>query len=117
LEGERRLTDLVEKERPAIGRLKAPLPGRHCAGECAAHVPEQLGFHQVLRDRPAVHDDERPFFAIGAPVYLTREELLARAGLAGDQHVDICCGDLFHPAKHLLKARTAADDVAKLLCI
>ena len=56
------------------------------ARERAAHVAEQLGLHQLVRDRRAVDRHERRRCAPRARVEEARGELLAGAGLAGEQH-------------------------------
>ena len=50
LQGERHVADLVEEDRPAVGRLEQPLVRLDRAGERAARVPEQLGLEQRLRE-------------------------------------------------------------------
>ena len=50
--------DLVEEERALVRLLEAALPGADRAGERAAHVAEQLGLEQRLRNRAAVDRDE-----------------------------------------------------------
>ena len=49
-----------------------------------------------------------------AIVDLARDELLARAGLAGDQHGDVGAGDLIDLLEHLDHGRARTDDRAKL---
>src|SRR5262249_47722102 len=56
------------------------------AGERAALVAEELRLEQRLRQRRAVHLDQRPLAARRAAVDQPREHLLAGAGLAGEQH-------------------------------
>ena len=54
LHGERDLRHFVEDQRAAGGHLEPPRPARHRAGEGAALVTEQLGFHEALGQRRAV---------------------------------------------------------------
>ena len=56
------------------------------AGERAAHVAEQLALDQVLGNRAAVDGDEALVAARAAGVDGARDDLLAGAALAGDQH-------------------------------
>ena len=44
--------DLVEEDRAAVGQREAALLGERRAGEGAAHVAEQLGLEQRLRESP-----------------------------------------------------------------
>ncbi len=86
LERQRRVVDLVEKHGPTLGRRQLSLVGAHRTGERALRVTEHLGFDQLVRDRGAVDRDEparaprRPF------VQQAGRDLLARAGLARQQH-------------------------------
>ncbi len=59
-------------------------------------MPEQLALDQRLGDRAAVERDEGALGAARAAVDLAGEHLLARAGLAQQQHVDVAGGDLVH---------------------
>jgi hypothetical protein len=76
--------DLVEEERALVGRLEEP--GLGLAGVCegAALEAEELGFQQGLRDRRAVHGDERPAAPAGL-VKLAGEKAFASARLTLDQ--------------------------------
>jgi hypothetical protein len=74
--------DLVEEDRAAISEREATLLGEGRTGEGAAHVPEQLGFEQRLRDGGAIHFDERHVALRAARVNRARDQLLAGAGLA-----------------------------------
>src|SRR5713226_486838 len=80
------VSDLVEKERAAVGRLELSLAPRHRARERPLLVPEQLGLDQLLRDGGAVHLHERLFDARGELVDGPGDELLAAAVLAVNQH-------------------------------
>ena len=60
LEIERELADLVEEQRAAVGGLDQALLVGAGAGEAALGVAEQLARDQLVRDRAAVDDDERP---------------------------------------------------------
>src|SRR4029079_15294675 len=95
------LPDLVQEQRAVIRRLKAPATAGDGPGEGALDVPEHLALHQILGDRAAVDRDEWALGAGAQAVELARDELLARAGLARDQHVDIRARHLLELAKHL----------------
>ena len=105
LQLDRHLADLVEEQRAAVGRLELALLVRDRAGERALDVAEQLALEQVLGDRAAVDRDERLAGARRAVVDLARDQLLAGAGLAGDQHRDVGRRDLLDLAEHLLHRR------------
>ena len=72
------------------------------AGERAALVAEQLALEQVLRDRGGVDGDERAARARAVLVQRTRDQLLARARLAGDEHGDDALAQAADGAEHVL---------------
>ncbi len=109
LGGRAHLRDLVEEERPAVGELEAAGPASRGAGERALLVPEDLALEQGLRDRRAVHGDERSATAPGVVVDRARHQLLARSALTEheDRRVGRC--DLLDLAGDLLHRRRACD--------
>jgi hypothetical protein len=54
------IADLVEKDGAAVGLLEAAAAVFVGAGERTALVAKQLGFEQLVGQRTAVLDDERP---------------------------------------------------------
>ena len=102
--------DLIEEDRAAIGfgEQTTLLPDR--AGERAAFVTEQFGLEQVFRKGAAV---DRHEFAAPAGVVMKgpRDQLLACARLARDQHRRRRPGDALHDREDLLHLRALADDV------
>ena len=80
------VADFVEEDRAAIGLLELAdlLLGR--AGERALLVAEQLRLDQLLGNRRAVHLHEALAAAQAVAVDRARDELLADAALALDQH-------------------------------
>ena len=86
LQLERELADLVEEERAAVGELEAPVRRCSRAGEGALLVAEELALDERRRERRAVDRDERPAAARARLVDRARDELLAGAGLAEEQH-------------------------------
>ena len=87
------LANLVEEERAARGQLEAAGLGADRAGEGAALVAEELGLHQVLGDGGAVDLDEGLVAAARVLVEGARDQLLAGAALAGDEHRGRRVGD------------------------
>ena len=81
--------DFVEEERPSIGLLKFSdfILGR--AGEAAFHVPEQLGFDELLRNRRAIDFDKCPVAAQARGVQGSRDEFLARSAFSVNQDAPI----------------------------
>ena len=86
LQFKRDLADLVEKERPAFGKLKASNPIAHRPREGTFCVAEELAFVQFPRHLGAVDFDERPFRPLAAPMDLPGDEFLAGAALSQDEH-------------------------------
>ncbi len=111
LRGHRQFADLVEEQRAARGfeELAGVLLGR--AGEGALLVAEQDRLHEIVGDRAAIDRDE----GLGAPVALAvdgaRDQLLADAGLALDQHRDVRRRGLLGAAQHGKHLWAAGDDV------
>ena len=106
----RHVADLVEKQRAALGLLEAAAAQGLRAGEGAALVAEQLGLEQVLGHRRGVDGDERLRRTGAVPVQRPRDQLLAGAGLAGDQHRGTRLRQPPDGAKHLLHRRRLAED-------
>ena len=86
LRGRGEQADVVEKQRPAVGRLEQTDAGVLGVGERAAFVPEELGLGERLGQRRAVDRDERPGGARALPVQPAGEDALAGAGFALDEH-------------------------------
>src|SRR5262249_53723836 len=82
---ERRLTDLVEKDRSVVRRLESSSPLTDGSGERALLVSEQLALEQAGRERRAVGLHERVRSARAAGVDGTGDQLFARAGLAENE--------------------------------
>ena len=71
---------------PPLACSISPARGAGRARERAARVAEQLVLEERVGERGAVERDERLLGARTARVQRARDELLPRAGLAGDQH-------------------------------
>ncbi len=97
--------------------LESSLPVRDGARERPAYVPEQLGLEQGLGNGAAVDGDE----ALGPPrtavVNRPCGELLADAGIAGDQHGARRRGHRANQVEHLKHDRGAADDAVQAKAI
>src|SRR5206468_11420247 len=91
---ERQAPDLVQEPRAAVGELEPALLRLDRAAERAALVAEQLALDQVPGDRGAVDLDERSGRAPRQLVDRVRDQLLAGAVLAGDEHPALRGADL-----------------------
>ncbi len=102
--------DLVEEDRAAIGQRElAALAGRR-AGERAAHVPEELRLEQGLRNRGAVHLDERHLALRAVIVDRARDHLLAGSGFPRDEDRALRSRDDFGRADDVLHPPAAAHE-------
>jgi hypothetical protein len=115
LKRERQLADLVEEDRAAVRRLERPGARRHRARERAARMPEQLALDDRARQRRAVDDHERPRRARRRVVDRARGQLLARAGLAQDQHRRVGLRHARHLREQLAHRHAATDQAAEIL--
>ena len=88
------------------------MPIAQRAGERALGVAEELALEQFARDRRAVDADQRPVAALAGLVDGARDQLLAGAGLAGDQHGGVGRRDQLDLAQRLLDRGAVADDAA-----
>ena len=86
LQRQRHVADFVQKQRAAIGLLEATDVALLRAGEGAGFVAEQFALQQLRRNRSGVQRDERLARTRRLVVQRMRDQFLAGAGLAGDQH-------------------------------
>ncbi len=82
----RHVADLVEEEGAAVGQLELAELALLGVGEGAPLVTEELGFEQRPRNGRRRHRDERPPRAPAVMVDRARDQLLAGARLAAQQH-------------------------------
>src|SRR5262249_268038 len=104
LQGHRKLADLVEKSGAAGRRLEQPGLLLRGSSESAALLPEQLTLDERRRDRRTIDRYERAA-APGQVMQRVREHLLADAGLADDENIDIALGDIANQGRRLLDRR------------
>ena len=117
LGGELDVADLVEKQRAAFGELEAPLLARVGAGERPLLVAEELRLDQRVRQRAAADLDERLLRARRVVVDGVRDQLLAGAGFAAQQHRRARprhLGDLLVDPLH---RAAVADDAGKVVAL
>ncbi len=112
LQVDRHLGDLVEEQGAAGGLANQALARAHGARVRALGMAEELGLQQVVRNRAAVDRHERALGAAAAVVDRLRDELLAGAALAGDEHVGIGVGDAVDHVVHAADAVALADQLA-----
>ena len=110
---ERQVADLVEEERAAMRQLEAARLARGGAGERALLVAEQLRLEQRLGNRRAVDRDERSVGARAQRVQRAREQLLAGAALAFEEHGRVGRRRAMQLLRHLPQLRILADDARR----
>ena len=117
LRGQVDVADLVEEQRAALGQLEAALLPLLRAGERALLVAEELGFDQALRQRGAADLDERLLGPQRVVVNGVRDELLAGARLAADEHRRVRRRHLRHLLVHLADRSAGPDDVREVVLL
>jgi hypothetical protein len=88
LNGERKLSHLVEENRAAVGRFEESRFGVRRARERALFVTEELAFEQVLGKGGAVESKKRHLLARRRPMEHLGDDVLAHARFSENEHVD-----------------------------
>src|SRR4051812_1764282 len=114
LHRDRQLADLVEEYRPAVRAFDRACARLHRAGERAFRVAEQLGVEEVLGERRAIDDDERPALAKRGIVNGPGNELFARSRLTVDEDRGIGWADPSEERKELAHHLASADHPVEL---
>lgn len=112
LRGEADFADLVEEDGAAVGDLEQPRLRAIGTREGAALVSEQLVLQQRLLQCRALHHDERAMAPRAARVQQLGDHLLARPGLAGDEHGGVGGRHAFDQVQQLPERRAVADERA-----
>ena len=111
------LADLVEKERAPLGKLEAPFLRRVRAGERALLIAEQLRFDEALGQRRAADLDERPLRPQRVVMDGLRDQLLAGARLAADEHGRVGPRDLRDLLVDQPHRTARAEDVREIVAL
>ena len=111
LDVERQLADLVEQHGAAVRALERAGAALIRAGERAALVAEQQRRDQRRRHRAAIDDHELVLAARARVVDRARDDLLADAGLALDQHRRVDARELVHEPRDLADRFAVADEL------
>ena len=115
LEFEGDVPDFIQKQRSLVGEFEAADLLRDGAGERAPFVAEEFAFQQPGGDRRAIHLDEGAVASPAQVVDGARDEFLAGARLALDQHGGIGGGHGLHLAEDALERRAFADDLLEVV--
>ncbi len=111
LQRHRQLTHFIQEQRAALGELEAARLALGGAGERAFLVAEQLGLEQRLRNRGAVDGDERRGHALAQGMKRAREQFLAGAAFALEQHGGVGAGGTLHRLQGVTDDRRLPDDL------
>ena len=113
LQRQRHRRDFVDEERALVRQLEPADARLHGAGERALDVAEELGLGETLGNRRGVERDEMLIVARAVVVNRPRDQLLAGAGLALDQHRAVHRRDELERREDAAHRRAAADDVVE----
>ena len=116
LQRQRKLADLVEKDRAAVRRLEAPHRPRMRAGERPPLVAEQLALDQRRRQRRAVDLHEGRLLPRPVEVDRPGDQPLARPRLAAEQHRGVDLGRLGHSPLDLGHRLACPEDPVVPVC-
>ena len=99
------LADFVQEKRAGVGQIELAELLPVGAGERAGLVAKQLALQQFVRNRRAVHLHERLVVAAGLRIDHARNNFLAGATLAANQHRRRGIGHLLDGVLHLFHLR------------
>jgi hypothetical protein len=117
LQFEGQLADLVEEERAAVGLFEHAAPIGYGAAEGTADMAKELALEEVGWDGPAVDRHERPSAAPRERVHRLRDHLLARAGLALEEHRRLARGDPLDRRVHAAHLDAPADELTEFRAV
>src|SRR5262245_2761153 len=86
-----------------------PCAGTVSTGKRSTLVAEQFALEQAVRDRRAINRHERTLAPRAALVQQVRDDLLACAGLAGDENVRVGGGDALYVRSNAAHRAAPAD--------
>ena len=109
LHGQRQIGNLIEKQRATARCLKKALALAVSAGKCPLAIAEKLAFHQVFRNRTAIHRHKGIRPPRTALMHQPRRQLLAATRLAGDINRCLTAGELVDHRPYLLHCHRITD--------
>ena len=107
----RHVADFIKEKRAAVSLLEPSGVRGARSGERSLLVSEELRLDELLGYRRHVEGDERPVGSGGVAVEGVRDQLLAGAGLSGDEHRDRGSREASYRAEHLLHRGGLAHDL------
>jgi len=85
------------------------------AGECSLFVTEKFAFHEILRNRTAVHGHKRFFLPRRIEMHRTRDKLFAGAVLTSDQHARIHLSKTLDDLEYRTHLLRTADELLSII--
>src|SRR5206468_7172313 len=98
-----------------VGFFEPPVASLGGAGEAARFMPEQLGLYEILRQRGAVHDNQRRRPAGRQMVKTFGDQFLAGAALPDDEHRPVQRRGAARPLDRVEKCQALADELFRSL--
>ena len=111
----RKIADLVQEERAAVGLLEPSGLRLHRAGEGAPFVTEELAFQEGFGNGRGAHGHERASGAGAMPMNGASDQLLARARLARDEDRRLGAGDLADQLENFAHRRMLSDESRRVV--
>ena len=111
---QRGFPDLVEEHSSVIGILEETGASIGRSSKRSANVTKELAFEKCIDERGAVADSETLLSDWAHVMQGACNELLARAGGAGDENVRVVTRDFLGEVKNFEHRRTSSDDAVEL---
>ena len=108
---QRKLRDLVQEKRAAVGLFEVAFPGVYRAGERAFHMAEEFRVHQFAGQGAAVHGEKASLPAGAELMDDAGETLLAHTALSLDNDAEAGGGEFHRRLQGFVQGRVVADDV------
>src|SRR6266481_2815155 len=105
--------DFIQENCAPLRGFKASCPVFDRASEGAFDMPEEFAFEKLLGNRSAIDPDQRLVFALAAAVDFARDQFLACASFAQDEHGGFGGRDEIDLADNLAQGSALADQLAK----
>src|SRR5262249_24795471 len=115
LQLQRDVADFVQEERSLVGQLETTSLRADGAGEGALLVTEQLTLQQTGGDGRAVELDERASLPRAQFVQGPRDQFLARARFAANEHRGAGAGNRLDSLEHPTQDGALTDDLAEVM--
>ena len=103
----------MKEDGATVGGAKNPLPCRRRAGEGPFEVAKQVGLHEVRRDPPGMHRQERLIPAWASPMNGMGHQLLTGPAFSLNENGGVARSDVFNQLIDHLHLGVSANNTAK----